>query len=123
MDQPPIGFDQRRERMLDHRGAKFRPRYKRPANAAARWRAKAEECRTMVEMMSSESARRTLLQMAQNYDALAERPFSSAARTNEAQAENSTAIINSVARAPAPAGVNSWIAARSFTAQGVRRAV
>ena len=37
---------------------------------ARRWRAKAEEVRTVAESMSSESARHTLLQLARDYETL-----------------------------------------------------
>jgi hypothetical protein len=39
---------------------------------ARRWRAKAEECRTAGESMNSEAARNALLQLARDYEALAE---------------------------------------------------
>jgi hypothetical protein len=39
---------------------------------ARRWRAKAEEVRTAAESMPNEAGRRTLLQLARDYDALAE---------------------------------------------------
>ncbi len=38
-----------------------------------RWRAKAEECRTMADSMSNAAARHSLQQLARNYDALADR--------------------------------------------------
>jgi len=39
---------------------------------ARRWRAKAEECRTVAESMRSESARHMLLRVARDYQVLAE---------------------------------------------------
>src|SRR6266481_3378315 len=39
---------------------------------ARRWRAKAEEVRTVAESMSSKSARHTLLQLARDYETLAD---------------------------------------------------
>jgi hypothetical protein len=39
---------------------------------AHRWRLKAEECRAAGESMGTEAARRTLLQLARDYEALAE---------------------------------------------------
>jgi hypothetical protein len=42
------------------------------SNRIRRWRAKAEEIRTAAESMTSESARRTFLQIARDYEALAD---------------------------------------------------
>jgi hypothetical protein len=42
------------------------------AKRARRWHAKADEIRTAAESMRSESARKTLLRLAHDYDALAE---------------------------------------------------
>jgi hypothetical protein len=41
-------------------------------NRIRRWRAKAEEIRTAAESMTSESARRMFMQLARDYDALAD---------------------------------------------------
>jgi hypothetical protein len=43
-----------------------------PMNRARIWRAKAEECRTAAETMRNEQARNTFLNLARNYDALAD---------------------------------------------------
>jgi hypothetical protein len=42
------------------------------SNRARRWRARAKECRAAADSMSTESARRSFLRLARDYEALAE---------------------------------------------------
>jgi hypothetical protein len=63
------------EALLDTLGKLSQPE-PRIAEATARarsWRAKAEEIRTAAESLGSDGARRSLLQLAHDYEALAER--------------------------------------------------